>query len=140
MQPVTTPSGRVPARRAADPSSCPVKKTDADARAATVNPANEHVGEGKIKCLCRRRCKEEVKQTFNTAVCVMNEHEMGTEQEVIKSNLAYQPVSTGQHWLKVKLSPSLGDRRPVQSAPFQFSWQSNAAVNVQTQSRHFVST
>lgn len=87
---------------ASTPCSRPVqlphkKKTDADARAVTINPANEHVGKGKIKYLCRRRCKEEVKQTFNTAVCVMNEHKIGTEQEVIKSNLVDQPVSTGQY-------------------------------------------
>lgn len=54
---VTASFGRVPARHAADPSSCLIKKTTADARAVTVNPANEHVGKGKIKYLCRRRRK-----------------------------------------------------------------------------------
>lgn len=81
------------------PSSCPIKKTDADARAVTVNPANEHVGKGKIKYLCWRRRKEEVKQmvTFTAAACVMNENKkIETEQKGIKSNFVRQPVSSEQ--------------------------------------------
>lgn len=67
----------MPARHAADPSSCPIKTTDADARATTVNPANEHVGKGKTKYPSRRRRKEEVKQmgTFRAAARVVNENE-----------------------------------------------------------------
>lgn len=95
----TTPSGRVPARHAADPSSCPIKETDADARAVTVNPAKEHVGKAKTKYLRRRRHKEEDKQmeTFRAAACVMNENNTSeTEQKGVKYDFVRRPVSTGR--------------------------------------------
>lgn len=101
------------------PFQLPHKKTAGDARAMTVNPANEHVGKGKINYLCRRRHKEEVKQmgTFRRAACVMNENsKIEAGQKGIKSNFVCQPVPQSD-WgaLKVKLSPSWSDRIPVKS-------------------------
>lgn len=94
---VTASSGRVPARHAADHSSCLIKKTAADARAANVNPANEHVDKGKTKYPCRRKRKEEVKQmgTFREAACFINKNnKIKIEEEGIKTNFVHQHVST----------------------------------------------
>lgn len=70
------PCGQGASTPCSRPFQLPHKKTDADARATTVNPANEHVGKGKTKYPSRRRRKEEVKQmgTFRAAACAVNKN------------------------------------------------------------------